>query len=265
VVRAGPYQSSFLKQPVFSINLRKITATFVASIAYWSLIHVSRNAVHKIKESSMKMETFYLSDVTRRMAAIIVVAAGIALLTGALSAQAQDGKKDKAASKSIGFNMSATATEKDLGLPFYPGAKPYKEDADSDPALHMAMSGGSFGFKLVVMKLESADSPEKIAAFYRKAMAKYGTVLDCSKAAPDSGKKDSEKNNEKSNTLTCEDDHADKGGYAYKVGTKQKQHVVAVEPNGKSTIISMVYVESPDDKDNGKDNDKDKDEDKDKD
>lgn len=206
----------------------------------------------------MKMETFYLTDFGRRVALLVVLLAGIALLAGPLSAQDQAGKK----SKSIGFTLSAEANEKDLGLPLYPGAKPYKEDADSDAALHMAMSGGSFGFKLVVLKLESSDSPEKIAAYYRKAMAKYGTVLDCSKASGDSskngsGKNDSEKSKDKSNVLTCEDDHSDKGGYAYKVGTKEKQHVVAVEPNGKSTLISLVYVEAPKDQDKDNDNDKD--------
>ena len=147
----------------------------------------------------MKKETSYLQALILRMAGTAVLAAGIILLAGLHSAQAQDGKKDKADSKSIGFNLSASATEKDLGLPFYPGAKPYKEDADSDPALHMAMSGGSFGFKLVVMKLESSDSPEKIAAYYRKAMAKYGAVLDCSKATGDSSKNGSGKNDDKSN------------------------------------------------------------------
>jgi hypothetical protein len=182
------------------------------------------------------------------MAAIVVLLAVIALLSGRSSAQEQGGKK----SKSIGFSLSADATEKDLGLPLYPGAKPYKEDADSDAAVHMAMSSGSFGFKLVALKLESSDSVEKVAAYYRKAMAKYGTVLDCSNAAGDSnknasGKNDSETNNKKSNVLTCEDDHAAKGGYSYKVGTKDKQHVVAVEPNGKSTLISLVYVEAPKD------------------
>ncbi len=196
----------------------------------------------------MKKETSYVQALIRRMAGAVVLIAGIILLAGLHSAQAQDGKKDKADSKSIGFNLSASATEKDLGLPFYPGAKPYKEDADSDPALHMGFSNGTSGFKFVLMRLESSDSPEKIASYYRKAMAKYGTVLDCSKASGNAGKTDSDKSNEKSNTLTCEDDHADKGGYAYKVGTKQKQHVVAVEPNGKSTIVSLIYVESPDDK-----------------
>ena len=196
----------------------------------------------------MKKETSYVQALIRRMAGVVVLIAGIILLAGLHSAQAQDGKKDKADSKSIGFNLSASATEKDLGLPFYPGAKPYKEDADSDPALHMGFSNGTSGFKFVLMRLESSDSPEKIASYYRKAMAKYGTVLDCSKASGNAGKTDSDKSNEKSNTLTCEDDHADKGGYAYKVGTKQKQHVVAVEPNGKSTIVSLIYVESPNEK-----------------
>jgi hypothetical protein len=200
-----------------------------------------------IKESSIMMETFD-SPWTRRVAAIVGLLVGVSLLAGPMSAQDQGGKKDKAASKSIGFTLSADAKEKDLGLPIYPGAKEYKEDANSDAGLQMALSGGSFGFKLVVLKLESSDSPEKIAAFYHKAMAKYGTVLDCSKASGETDKTDSDKSDKKSNTLTCEDDHADKGGYAYKVGTKQKQHVVAVEPNGKSTLISLVYVESPDEK-----------------
>jgi len=206
------------------------------------------------KESSMKMETRYLPDFTRRTTAIVVLFAGTALLAGYLSAQDQAGTKNKAVTKTIGFTLSAEAKEKDLGLPIYPGAKEYKEDADSDAGLHMALSGGSFGFKLVLLKLESADSVEKIAGFYRKAMSKYGSVLDCSKAGSDSRKNDAGKNesanNDKSNALTCEDDHPEKGGYAYKVGTKQKMHVVAVEPNGKSTLISLVYVESPDEKKN---------------
>jgi hypothetical protein len=196
----------------------------------------------------MKMETFYLPDFTRRVAATVVLFAGIALLAGHLSAQDQAGTKNKAATKTIGFTLSAEAKEKDLGLPIYPGAKEYKEDADSDAGLHMALSGGSFGFKLVLLKLESSDAPEKIASFYRKAMSKYGTVLDCSKAGSGSGKHVSGKSNEKSNALTCEDDHPEKGGYVYKVGTKQKMHVVAVEPNGKDALISLVYVESPEEK-----------------
>jgi hypothetical protein len=35
------------------------------------------------------------------------------------------------------------------------------------------------------------------------------------------------------------------GGFTLKAGTKEKQHVVAVEPNGSLTRISLVYVEAP--------------------
>ena len=41
----------------------------------------------------------------------------------------------------------------------------------------MGLWGGSTGFKLFVLKMETADAPEKVASFYRKALAKYGTVL----------------------------------------------------------------------------------------
>jgi hypothetical protein len=203
----------------------------------------------------MKMEAVYLPHVTRRITAAVILCVCVTLLAGGVSAQNDSGSRHQPHARGFGFDMSATATEKDLGLPFYPGSKPYKEDAESDPALHMGFSNGTSGFKFVLMRLSSADSPEKVAAYYRKAMAKYGTVLDCSKSVQDSGKTDSGKSDKKSNALTCEDDHADKGGYAYKVGSKEKQHVVAVEPNGKDTVISLIYVEAPDDKDQDKEND----------
>ena len=44
----------------------------------------------------------------------------------------------------------------------------------------MGLWGGSSGFKMAMLKMDSTDSPEKIAAFYRKALAKYGKVLTCS-------------------------------------------------------------------------------------
>jgi hypothetical protein len=181
---------------------------------------------------------------------------GITALSLGAVAHGQASGKKKDTHKSVGFNLSADATEKDLGLPFYPGAKPYKGSDDNDSSLNVGFQGGSDAFKLVVMKLESPDSPEKIAAFYRKALNKYGTVLDCSKAtlaAGESagGKNDSDKNEEKnakSNRLTCEDDDRTKQGYSYRSGTRDNMHVVGIEPDGKNTVISLVYVKSPEEK-----------------
>ena len=93
----------------------------------------------------MMMGTFYL-PLTRRVTSIAVLLAGMLLWAGPVSAQDHASKKDKAASKSIGFTLSADAKEKDLGLPIYPGAKEYKEDANSDAGLQMALSRRFFLF-----------------------------------------------------------------------------------------------------------------------
>jgi hypothetical protein len=54
----------------------------------------------------------------------------------------------------------------------------------------MGLWGSTFGFKLAVMKMESNDAPEKIAEFYKKALAKYGAVLNCSDPSQKEGAKE---------------------------------------------------------------------------
>lgn len=140
-----------------------------------------------------------------------------------------------------GLMISAQATAKEAGLPLYPGAKPSKEDGDGSAAAKLGLWGSSFGFKLVVLKMESNDSPEKVAAFYQKALTKYGTVLNCS----DSTKAPSDKDkNDSSKKLTCGDDHPDAGGMLFKAGSKEKQHIVSVKPNGSGSIFHMLYLEA---------------------
>jgi len=140
-----------------------------------------------------------------------------------------------------GLVISAQATAKEAGLPLYPGSRPHKEDKDDSTGAKLGLWGSSFGFKLVALKMESDDSQEKVAAFYQKALAKYGPVLNCS----DSSKAQSDKDkDESSKKLTCGDDHPDPGGLLFKVGSKEKQHFVSVAPNGKGCIFHLVYVEA---------------------
>ncbi|HMD39677.1 MAG TPA: hypothetical protein VKH15_10365 [Candidatus Acidoferrum sp.] len=140
-----------------------------------------------------------------------------------------------------GLMVSANATAKEAGLPLYPGAKPAKEDGDGSTAAKLGLWGSSFGFKLVVLKMESNDSPEKVAAFYQKALSKYGSVLNCSdppKAPSDKDKGDS------SRKLTCGDDKPDSGGMLFKAGSKEKQHLVSVKPNGTGSSFQLLYLEA---------------------
>jgi hypothetical protein len=146
-----------------------------------------------------------------------------------------------------GVTISKQATPKEVGLPAYPGAKLHKDEKDDSPSVQLGLWGSTFGFKLAVMKMESGDAPGKIADFYKKALAKYGTVLDCSEA---SQRKNVKEKNGTSNQLTCEDDKPEKGGLLFKAGTKEKQHLVAIQPDGQGSLFQLVYVEARgDDKD----------------
>jgi hypothetical protein len=140
-----------------------------------------------------------------------------------------------------GLIFSAQATAKEAGLPLYPGSRPHKDEKDDSSGAKMGLWGSSFGFKLVALKMESDDSQEKVSVFYQKALAKYGTVLNCT----DSSKPQSDKDkNESSKKLTCGDDHPDPGGMLFKVGSKEKQHLVSVKPNGTGCIFHIVYLEA---------------------
>jgi hypothetical protein len=146
-----------------------------------------------------------------------------------------------------GVTFSKPATAKDVGLPAYPGARGHKDEKDDSPSVQMGLWGSSFGFKLAVMKMESNDAPEKIAEFYKKALAKYGTVLNCSDP---SQKASAKEKSGPSNKLECDDDKPEKGGLVFKAGTKEKQHVVAIQANGQGSLFQLVYVEARgDDKD----------------
>ena len=156
--------------------------------------------------------------------------------------QDKDKQDKKGSGKSVGFVLSSEATAKEVGLPIYPGARPHKDKSDDSSALQMGLWGASSGFKLVVLKLESDDSPEKVAAFYRKALTKYGQVLDCSNASAESTDKAGSKSSSK---LECESDRPEHGGFTLKSGTKEKQHAVGIQPNAGHSLFQLVYVETP--------------------
>ena len=75
----------------------------------------------------------------------------------------------------------------------------------------------------------------------QQALAKYGAVLNCSDASQKASGKDK---GGSSNKLECDGDKAEKGGLVFKAGTKEKQHVVGIQPNGQGSLFQLVYVEA---------------------
>jgi hypothetical protein len=169
------------------------------------------------------------------------IAMGLIFAAAAMPAGAQD-KKDSDANKSdgesIGFIASKNASAKEVGLPLYPGSRRHKDDSDDSASVQLGAWGGSSGFKLVVLKMESDDAPGKVTAFYRKALSKYGKVLNCSDSATTVEKDKS------SNGLDCDSDHPEKGETVLKSGTKEMQHIASVKTNGNGSVYDLVYVEA---------------------
>ncbi|MGB9007115.1 MAG: hypothetical protein WCC18_00765 [Candidatus Acidiferrales bacterium] len=168
-------------------------------------------------------------------------------LAAALPAAAQD-QKDSQQSETdkngIGFNLGQNATAKDVGLPIYPGSHRHKDNDEDNSTLNMGLWGGNSGFKLFVMKMETPDAPDKVATFYRKALAKYGAVLDCSSAQPVDNTAPEDNKKKSSKALTCEDEKPKPNEISLKSGTKSKEHAVGIQPNGSGTLYQLVYVET---------------------
>lgn len=174
--------------------------------------------------------------------AFSAMALGLIFAATAMPVNAQD-KKDSGANKSdndsIGFIASKNASAKEIGLPLYPGSRRHKDESDDSSSVQLGAWGGSYGFKIAVLKMESDDTPDKVAAFYRKALSKYGKVLNCSDPGAATAQKD-----KSSNALDCDSDHPETGETVLKSGTKEMQHIASVKTNGSGSVYDLVFVEA---------------------
>jgi hypothetical protein len=142
-----------------------------------------------------------------------------------------------------GIHVSKGADVADVGLRVYPGARVKESDSDgSDKSANVNISGFGFGIKVVALEYESDDAPAKILSFYRDQLKKYGDVLECHTSGHFNVnmKSSMHSTNRDSNDLTCEGEHG--SNIELKVGRRDDQHIVAVEPAGKGSSFSLVYV-----------------------
>jgi hypothetical protein len=145
----------------------------------------------------------------------------------------------QAATFSAGVDISEEVAPEKTGLRVYPGATLVVKNKGESDSANLQFSFGEYGLKVVVAKLRSADTPAKVAEFYRSDLARFGDVLDCGN--PDSAKTAIARD-KKSKVLNCDGDKPRKSGMLYKAGRKDDQHVVEIKPNGDGSEFSLVYV-----------------------
>ena len=141
-----------------------------------------------------------------------------------------------------GIHVDEEADVRDTGLPLYPGARQKQKTDDDSKSANVNISGFGYGVKVIALEYESDDPPGKIIAYYENQLKKFGDVLQCHTTGHhvnydgNWGDHDSHK----SRDLKCE---AGTGSTVeLKVGTQDNQHVVSVEPKGKGSDFSLVFV-----------------------
>ena len=161
-----------------------------------------------------------------------------------------DGDNVKVATPFGGLSVKtdeATVIEQ-LGLPAYPGAVlvKKKENGKNDGAADVNLSFGSFQLRVKAATYRTDDSPDKVSAFYRKALGRYGDVIECQDEKPvGSPTRTAEGlacNDDKGNHVIVDDDL---GKRELKAGSKLHQHIIGIDPDGSGTKIGMVALDLP--------------------
>ena len=139
---------------------------------------------------------------------------------------------------------SGNVDPRETGLAPYPGAQ-LRKDSEHDGNANVNISSSIFGLKVVALKFQSDDPPEKVLGFYRKELGKYGKVVDCS-----GGFNMSFHHHDRDDPVSC-DNSGNSHEYReeLKVGTENNQRIIAVGPSGNGSVFAMVYVRAHEQKD----------------
>jgi len=133
-----------------------------------------------------------------------------------------------------------------MGLPPYPGAELVKKDKDNGAA-DVNLSFGNFQLRVKAASYRTSDAPEQVAAFYRKALARYGDVIQCSSNKPVGTPTRTAEglgcDNDKENHISTNNDVS--GKMELKAGSKVHQHIVAIDPQGAGTKFGLVALDLP--------------------
>lgn len=177
----------------------------------------------------------------------LVLVASMALLLPACSVNVKKNEDETDKKVDIetpigGIHVSKEADVKDIGIAVYPGARLLqKEENGEEKSANVSISTGFFGLKVVAQEFESEESPEKLISYYTKELGKYGKVLQCHNSWHGKDVNVDIGDKKDSNELTCDNNSGNTT--ELKVGTKNNQHIVAVEPRGKGSKFALVAVQ----------------------
>ena len=189
---------------------------------------------------------------------IVVIAASlVGAAMGLAGCRFDEHKKDGKENVRIAtpFGGMSVKTDEDavqggVGIDVYPGAVLEKKEKGHDGAADVNFNFAGFHLGVKAVNYTTPDAPDKVLAFYRQKMTKFGTVILCSHHSAVGTPTRTQEG------LTCDDDNnhhgvhinmsdSDQAKQELKAGSKQHQHIVQVEANGTGTKIGLVMLDLP--------------------
>jgi hypothetical protein len=189
----------------------------------------------------------------------LTLLAGLALVAGIAGCRVSVNKGANGEDKNVqvdtpfgGVHVNTDqTTAADLGLPVYPGAQSIKGDEEHKSAdVHLGF--GEWELRVRAVSYATPDSQDKVTAFYKKALGRYGDVITCLGTTPVGTPATT------SEGLTCandkgtnvqidrEDYGSSKNGVELKAGSKRHQHIVGFEePKDGQTRFALVALDLP--------------------
>ena len=188
------------------------------------------------------------------------LAMGLALVAGMAGCRIQTEKGPNGEDKKVqidtpfgGIHVNTDqTTAADLGLPVYPGATLAKND-DHHKSADVQMGFGEWVLRVKAVSYQTPDSQDKVTAFYKKELGRYGNVITCQGNSPVGTPAITTEG------LSCADDskhtkvqidqgdyHIGMGGLELKAGSKRHQHIVGFEnPKEGMTRFALVALDLP--------------------
>ena len=139
------------------------------------------------------------------------------------------------------------AALENIGLAAYPGATPVAKNKDQDSA-DVDMHFGSFQLRVKAATYHTDDPMDKVEAFYRNDMKRFGDVIACR------GNKTVGEPDHTMAGLTCQDtnhkhisvgDSDDHNEFHLKAGSPHHQHIVGLQPDHGGTKFALVALDLP--------------------
>src|ERR1700754_2676992 len=186
-----------------------------------------------------------------RQAILSAVVVSVAMMTGCRvdTDREGDNKNVKVATPFGGVQVKTNEAMniQGIGLAVYPGAEMVKKKDKDNGSADVNLSFGRFQLRVKAANYQTPDSPEKVSAFYKDALKKYGVVIECNHDRPVGTLTHTDEG------LTCSDGdkkhsvtEADVSGKTeLKTGSKQHLHIVSIEPNGDGTKFGLVALDLP--------------------